>query len=78
MPVWEAQYVIVLASKSGWKENFIRWHLPLARGFAYYHAARLLEGENCRWPHRATSTHDPSAIRSRILAAAANFTTGQG
>jgi hypothetical protein len=50
MPVWEAQYVIVIASKTGWPERFIRWELPLSRGYAYYHAARVLEGERCRWP----------------------------
>jgi hypothetical protein len=77
VPVWEAQFVLVIASKTGWKETFIRWCLPLSRAFPYYHAARLLEGENCRWPHRSTSTHDPAAIRAKIRAAAANFTTGQ-
>ena len=50
MPVWEAQYVVVIASKTGWTEHFIRHELPLSRGWAYYHAARLLEGERCRWP----------------------------
>ncbi len=50
MPVWEAQYVIVIASKTGWSEDFIRHRLPLSRGYAYYHAARVLEGERCRWP----------------------------
>ena len=54
MPVWEAQYVIVIASKTGWSESHIRHHLPLSRGWAYYHAARLLEGERCRWPGRST------------------------
>ena len=41
---------MVIASKSGWSEHFIRWELPLARGRAYYHAARVLDGERCRWP----------------------------
>lgn len=41
---------MVIASKTGWSEHFIRWELPLARGYAYYHAARMLEGERCRWP----------------------------
>lgn len=50
MPVWEAQYVIVIASKTGWTEDFIRHRLPLSRGWAYFHAARLMEGEKCRWP----------------------------
>lgn len=50
MPVWEAQFVLVIASKTGWTEWFIRHELPLSRAYAYYHAARLLEGERCRWP----------------------------
>jgi hypothetical protein len=50
MPGWKATYILVIASKSGWSEHFIRWELPLARGMAYYHAARVLEGERCRWP----------------------------
>ena len=50
MPGWKATYVLVIAAKSGWSEEFIRWDLPLARGMAYYHAARLLDGEKCRWP----------------------------
>lgn len=54
MPVWEAQYIIVIASQTGWTESFIRHELPLCRGWAYYHAARLLEGERCRWPHATT------------------------
>jgi hypothetical protein len=54
MPVWEAQYVIVIASQTGWSEDHIRHHLPLSRGWAYYHAARLLEGEKCRWPTATT------------------------
>jgi hypothetical protein len=42
--------VLVIASKTGWTEHYIRHELPLSRGHAYYHAARLLEGERCRWP----------------------------
>lgn len=55
MPVWEALYVIVLASKTGWPEEYIRDRLPLSRGLAYYHAARVLEGERCRWPARESA-----------------------
>jgi len=50
MPVWEAQYIIVIAARTGWTEEFIRWELPLSRGYAYYHAARLLDGERMTWP----------------------------
>ena len=75
MPVWEAQFILVLAASTGWAEDFIRWRLPLARGFPYYHAARLLDGEDCRWPgHR--STKDITAIRAGIRAAIQNFTAG--
>ena len=42
--------MLVIASKTGWSEDFIRHELPLSRGYAYYHAARVLEGERCRWP----------------------------
>lgn len=45
-------YVMIIAEKTGWEERFIRWDLPLSRGLAYYHAARLLAGERCRWPGR--------------------------
>ncbi len=56
MPVWEAMYVIIVATRTGWTEEFIRHHLPLSRGMAYYHACRLLDGERCRWPGRKSST----------------------
>ena len=55
MPVWEAQYVIVISSKTGWNENYIRHDLPLSRGYAYFHAARLLERERCVWPGKPSA-----------------------
>lgn len=55
MPVWEACYVIVIASKTGWTEDFIRHRLPLSRGRAYYHAIRMMAGERCRWPGRVSA-----------------------
>jgi hypothetical protein len=42
--------VLVLAQATGWSEDYLRHELPLCRGYAYYHAARLLAGEKCRWP----------------------------
>lgn len=59
MPVWEAMYTLIIASKTGWTEDFIRHHLPLSRGLAYYHAIRFMEGEKCRWPgvETAVSRH---------------------
>lgn len=44
--------MIVIASKTGWSEWFIRHELPLSRGYAYFHGSRLLDGERCRWPGR--------------------------
>jgi hypothetical protein len=41
---------MVIAAKTGWPEHFIRWNLPLSRGYAYFHAARLMEGETTCWP----------------------------
>lgn len=67
MPVWEAQYVITIASKTGWTEDFIRHHLPLSRGWAYYHAARLIEGEKCRWPgKKSTMSTYLDSVRSWV------------
>ena len=50
MPVFEADYVFLLASKTGWAEDFLRWRLPLSRGWAYWHAAVLQSGTPTRWP----------------------------
>jgi len=44
---------MVIASKTGMAPEDIRWKLPLWQGLAYYHAARLLEGELFRWPGRS-------------------------
>lgn len=67
MPVWEASYLIVIASKTGWSESFIRHSLPLSRGWAYYHAARALEGERCRWPGVTTTAgHYIDRLRSWV------------
>lgn len=54
MPVSEAQYVIVISSRTGWSEDYIRWWLPLSRGWAYYHTARLLDGVRMRFPGGAS------------------------
>jgi len=53
--VAEAQYIAVIAHGTGWTEDYIRWHLPLARGRAYVHAFRLMEGEAMMWPDRRLS-----------------------
>jgi hypothetical protein len=44
MPVAESQYIVVIAKATGWAESFIRWDLPLARGWSYFHSAMLLSG----------------------------------
>ena len=63
--MWEAQYVIVIASATGWSESHIRHHLPLSRGWSYYHAARLMAGEKCRWPGQKTAvSHFVDRVRS--------------
>lgn len=46
--------MIVVASRTGWTEQFIRWELPLARGWAYYHMSRVLDGDRMRWPREAS------------------------
>lgn len=61
----EAQYVVVLAASTGWTEDHIRHQLPLSRGYAYYHAARILAGERCRWPGKKTAaTRWVAALKS--------------
>lgn len=49
MPVSAAIYISVIAQLTGWSEHHIRWHLPLARGWAYFHSARALAGESRVW-----------------------------
>jgi hypothetical protein len=34
---------------TGMSEQDILWELPLARGMAYFHAAMLKNGVDCRW-----------------------------
>lgn len=41
---------MVLASRTGWKEKKIRWKLPLSKGWAYFHAAMLLDGIPMTFP----------------------------
>ena len=57
MPCEEAIYVTAIAATTGWSEHFIRWELPLERGWAYYHAARLMAGEKCVWPEAIEAEH---------------------
>lgn len=49
MPVSAALYISVIAQLTGWSEHHIRWHLPLSRGWSYFHAARALAGESRVW-----------------------------
>jgi hypothetical protein len=59
--------VAVLARGTGWSEAFIRWELPLARGRAYVHALRLMEGEVMVWPDRRLSETGRWWERARAL-----------
>ena len=49
---------MVIASKTGWTEECILWQLPLSRGYAYYHTARLMEGELTQWPGQTSATEE--------------------
>ena len=51
-------YVLAIASSTGWSEYFIRWKLPLTRGWSYYHAARLMAGERCVWPEAIAEEYE--------------------
>lgn len=70
--------MVVIANRTGWDEDYIRWRLPLARGFPYYHAARLLDGEECRWPKRGGTegARQAEEVGRKIREAARNFTMG--
>ena len=58
---------MVIASRTGWTESYIRWHLPLRRGMAYFHAAMLLDGIPMRWPSdRAEAEQEFDKSISRI------------
>ena len=58
-----ALYVGVVAQFTGWSEDYIRWHLPLARGWSYFHAARMLAGEKRVW---AKPSRDDLAFEDRV------------
>lgn len=65
--MWEAQYVIVIASRTGWTEDYIKWKLPLSRGMAYYHAARMLDGVAMRWPEEGEKVaNHVDSVRDRV------------
>ncbi len=51
--MFEADWILTIASRTGWPEDFLRWRLPLSRGWAYWHAAAIREGIRCRWPAEA-------------------------
>ena len=48
----------MLSSRTGWTEEYIRWHLPLSRGMAYFHAARMLDGQGMQWPEESAKVDD--------------------
>jgi hypothetical protein len=45
-PKWERSFVIAIASETGWTEEYIRWHLPMARAWGYYHAVAIRNGND--------------------------------
>jgi hypothetical protein len=51
----------MLAKATGWSEEFIRHELPLSRGYAYIHAARLMDGE-CLMFYDQTAREDDQWI----------------
>ena len=67
--MWEAQYVIVIASRTGWTEDYIKWILPLSRGRAYYHTCRMLDGVAMRWPQEGEKIADHvDSVKERVRA----------
>lgn len=52
MPVTSAQYVSLVsrACPALRDEQFIRYHLPQERGWAYVHEFLLEQGADMRWP----------------------------
>lgn len=52
-----AFYVAVVSRATGLNAKQIEWELPLAQGWAYFHAQRLLDGELMTWP-ATESTQD--------------------
>ena len=53
-----ALYIGVIAQLTGWSESHIRWHLPLSRGWACFHTARLLAGERRVWARPTREDRD--------------------
>lgn len=72
----EAVYVVGVsrAMQGGMDDHDIRWNLPLSRGWAYYHAGRLFDGEPMVWPDHRLRRRSRwwDAVRKRF------FTRGAG
>ena len=47
------------------EEHFLRWELPLTRGWGYYHAIRVEAGDRFRWPGVRTAAERLVAERVR-------------
>ena len=56
-----ASYVITLASKTGWDEEYILWKLPLSRGFQYQHTIWRIHGIDVEWTHEKSKRLDDIA-----------------
>lgn len=67
MPVSAAVYIGVIAALTGWTEDHIRWHLPLSRGWAYFHTHRILAGESRVWLRASPSEQAAQEKRVAFL-----------
>ena len=45
-----AYSVLLTKAKPAYSDDMIEWEIPLSRGWALIHAARLLDGEPMIWP----------------------------
>jgi len=58
---------MVISSRTGWSEKKILWDLPLARGWAYFHAAMLLDGVGMVFPGGSSQDREWwEQVQSRI------------
>jgi len=53
-----AAYVALIARYTGWKESFILWKLPMARGNAYCHAFMRMQNVNTESPDANNELRD--------------------
>lgn len=57
-----------MVQATGYDADHVRWELPLAEAWPYYHAGRMLAGETFRWPEdQAKEAERIEQIRLRAL-----------